>query len=241
TASGGVFFFDGKQTTTEPALDRLKGDTVWSVNADQGVLWLASAKGLYSFRAGELREVAGAVNAREIALSSVKTPSGQIWCATVGNGLLRVTRDDQFGAITSRLDVEQGLPSQRVFAVVSEQRDAGGERVIIGTNRGIVRYETEAVAPTVLPARIIGQRIHQPDEFSAGLHLDYPQNSLLLDVTAISSRTFPEQFQYAFALYDASGKIIREKLSHDSQFPMEKLSPGKYKVVARAFTKDLLP
>ena len=34
--------------------------------------------------------------------------------------------------------------------------------------------------------------------------------------------------------------MIREKLAHDSQFPMEKLKPGKYKVVARAFTKDLL-
>src|SRR5207237_6495062 len=105
----------------------------------------------------------------------------------------------------------------------------------------MVRYATETLAPTGLPARIIGQRIHQPDELRTGLHLDYPQNSLLLDVTAISSRTFPEQFQYAFALYDNSGKIIREKLSHDSQFAMEKLSAGKYKVVARAFTKDLLP
>jgi signal transduction histidine kinase len=73
------------------------------------------------------------------------------------------------------------------------------------------------------------------------LQLEYPQNSLLLDVTAISSRTFPEQFQYGFALYDSSGKIIREKLAHDSQFAMEKLKPGTYKVVARAFTKDLTP
>src|SRR5207237_2028037 len=105
----------------------------------------------------------------------------------------------------------------------------------------MVRYATETLAPTGLPARIIGQRIHQPDELRTGLHLDYPQNSLLLDVTAISSRTFPEQFQYAFALYDNSGKIIREKLSHDSPVAMEKLSAGKYKVVARAFTKDLLP
>ncbi len=241
TASGGVFFFDGKQTTTEPALAELKGEAIWSVNIDQGVLWFASAKGLYSFRANELRGVAGATNARALALSSDNTRSGQLWCATVGNGLLRVARDDQFGAITSRLDVEQGLPSQRVFAVLSERRDAGGESLIVGTNRGIVRYETEEIAPTVLPARIIGQRIHQPEELRAGLQLDYPQNSLLLDVTAISSRTFPEQFQYAFALYDSTGKIIREKLSHDSQFAMEKLSPGKYKVVARAFTKDLLP
>jgi signal transduction histidine kinase/ligand-binding sensor domain-containing protein len=240
TASAGVFFWDGKQTTTDAALDKLKGDAIWSATTEDGVLWFASAKGLYSFRNGELREVAPGVNARALSVSG-NNARGQLWCATNGSGLLRVTRDDQFGAISSRLDIEQGLPSQRVFAVISDRDAAGRESIIIGTNRGIVRYESERVAPTVLPARIIGQRIHQPDELRSGLHLDYPQNSLLLDVTAISSRTFPEQFQYAFALYDNSGKIIREKLSHDSQFAMEKLSAGKYKVVARAFTKDLLP
>lgn len=240
TASAGVFFFDGKQTTTDAALDKLKGDAIWAATIEDGVLWFASAKGLYSFRNGELKEVAAGVNARAISLSGGNA-RGQLWCATNGSGLLRVARDDQFGAISSRLDIEQGLPSQRVFAVISDRDAAGRESVIIGTNRGIVRYDGERVAPTVLPARIIGQRIHQPDELRGGLHLDYPQNSLLLDVTAISSRTFPEQFQYAFALYDNSGKIIREKLSHDSQFAMERLSAGKYKVVARAFTKDLLP
>ena len=73
------------------------------------------------------------------------------------------------------------------------------------------------------------------------MQLDYPQNSLLLDVTANSSRTFPEQFQYAFALYDAAGHAIKQKVSHDTQFPIEGLKPGKYKIVARAFTKDLVP
>src|SRR5262249_1460806 len=165
----------------------------------------------------------------------------ELWCATVGNGLLRVTLDDQLGAIVSRLDVEQGLPSQRVFAVLSQRNTSGSETVVVGTNRGLVRYEPGRVAPTVLPARITGQRIYQPEELRTGLQLDYPQNSLLLDVTAISSRTFPEQFQYAFALYDGGGKVIKEKLSHDSQFAMEKLKPGRYKVLARAFTKDLLP
>jgi signal transduction histidine kinase len=123
--------------------------------------------------------------------------------------------------------------------VLSERNQDGSESVIAGTNRGLVRYEPSHIRPTVLPARVISQRIHEQSELGAGLKLDYPQNSLLLDVTAISSRTFPEQFQYAFALSDSSGKVIREKLSHDSQFAMEKLKPGTYKVSARAFTKDL--
>jgi signal transduction histidine kinase len=240
TASSGAYLFDGKQTSTDSALDKLKGGAIWSIVTDGAATWLATDKGLYLSQAGQLKEIVAGVNARTVVVAADNTRQ-QVWCATVGNGLLKVALDDQFGAIISRLDVEQGLPSQRVFAVLSERGADGTESVIAGTNRGLVRYEPGHIAPTVLPARVISQRIHQEQELRSGLQLDYPQNSLLLDVTAISSRTFPEQFQYAFALSDSSGKVIREKLSHDSQFAMEKLKPGTYKVVARAFTKDLTP
>jgi signal transduction histidine kinase len=241
TANGSLFFWDGKLASTDAAFDKLKGEAIWSILADGNGLWLASARGLYFYQAGQLREVFAGINARALSISADNSRAGQIWCATSGSGLLRVSLDDQFGAIVSRLDIEQGLPSQRVFAVLSERAADGTENVIAGTNRGVVRYEPGQSKPTVLPARIISQRIHQQSELATGLQLDYPQNSLLLDVTAISSRTFPEQFQYAFALYDSSGKIIRQKLSHDSQFAMEQLAPGKYKVIARALTRDLTP
>ncbi len=241
TATAGVFFWDGKEARAETALEKLKGDAVWSALADSDGLWLASARGLYFYKSGELRELAPGVHARALFPSADNSRAGQVWCATVGNGLLRVSLDDQFGAVISRFDIEQGLASQRVFGVVSTRGQNGSEQVIAATNRGVVRYQPSRGTPTVLPSRVIGQRIHQQSELSAGLHLDYPQNSLLLDVTAISSRTFPEQFQYAFALFDNTGKIIRQKLSQDSQFPMEQLSAGKYKVIARAFTKDLTP
>ena len=241
TASAGIFVFNGKQTTTESAFEKLRGDAIWSLLADGPVVWIASGKGLFLFQSGQLKDVVPGINARSLSISAGSDRSMQVWCATVGNGLFKVALDDQFGAIVSRLDIEQGLPSQRAFAVWSEASAPGLEQTVVGTNRGIVRYRPDHVAPTVLPARVISQRIHQPNELSQRLQLEYPQNSLLVDVTAISSRTFPEQFQYAFALYDSSGKIIREKLARDSQFAMEKLAPGNYKVVARAFTKDLTP
>ena len=84
--------------------------------------------------------------------------------------------------------------------------------------------------------RVIGQNAHQLDELRTGLRLEYPQNSLLFDVAATSSRTYPEQFQYAFLLQDARGRVIKQKFSHDAQFAMESLSPGGYKVTARAFS-----
>jgi len=240
TASAGVVFFDGKLTSTESALDKLKGGAVWTIATDALGTWLGTDDGLFLFQGGELRNIVSGVNARSVVApkdSSIR----QVWCATVGKGLMKIVLDDQFGPIVSRLDIEQGLPSQRVFAVMSEHSEKGRERVIAGTGRGLVRYEPGHVIPTILPAQVISQRIHQQQELSSGLKLEYPQNSLLLDVTAISSRTFPEQFQYAFTLSDSTGKVIRQKLSPDSQFPMEKLAPGTYQVVARAFTKDLTP
>ena len=239
TAGAGVFVFDGKESRTESALDKLKGGAVWAIVEYGHDSLLGTDKGLFLFQAGQLKDIVPGVIARQVVTAVNDNHANRAWCATVGNGLQAVVIDDQFGAIVSRLDVEQGLPSQRVFAVLSERNADGSESVIAGTNRGLVRYEPGYVTPTVLPARIISQRIHEQSELRSGLKLDYPQNSLLLDVTAISSRTFPEQFQYAFSLSDSSGKIIREKISHDSQFAMEKLKPGTYKVVARAFTKDL--
>src|SRR5262249_42707702 len=91
------------------------------------------------------------------------------------------------------------------------------------------------------PTRILGKRAYQPEELLAGLTLPYPQNSLLLEVAAASSRTFPEQFQYSATLSDGAGKIIKRTLSQDPQVVMENLRPGNYRGEIRAYTNDLVP
>jgi signal transduction histidine kinase len=154
---------------------------------------------------------------------------------------MRILLDPEVGPVVSELDSEQGLPSQNVFAVLPQRNAGGNEVLLIGTNRGIARYQPGRSAPTLSVTRILSKRVHAPSELQAGLNLEYPQNSLLLDVTAISSRTFPEQFQYAFTLTDSKGQAVKQKLSRDSQFTMEGLKPGRYTVTARAFTKDLTP
>ena len=154
---------------------------------------------------------------------------------------MRILLDPEVGPIVSEIDSEQGLPSQNVFAVLSQTNADGNLVLLIGTNRGIARYQPGRFAPTLSVTRLLSKRVHAPSEIATGLNLEYPQNSLLLDVTAISSRTFPEQFQYAFTLTDSKGQPVKQKLSRDSQFTMEGLKPGTYKVTARAFTKDLTP
>jgi signal transduction histidine kinase len=241
TALAGVFVFDGREVKSLPALERLKGSAVWSIDdGGRDYLWFASARALYLYHAGELKEIAQGFDARSVVATPDDSSNASAWCATAGGGLLRVLMSEQLGAVVSRLDAEQGLPSQSAFAILSTRDKKENEVLLIGTNRGVARYTPSSVAPGLGPTRIISQRIHQLGELAGGLHLEYPQNSLLLDVAATSSRTYPEQFHYAFLLMDASGHIIKQKLSQDAQFTMESLKPGNYRVLARAFSKDLV-
>ena len=240
TVRDGVFSSDGKTITEEPVFAPLKGPAVRSIaRTPDGSLWFATGNGVFLCRAGgECSLTLPNIDARYVlAIQSDKT--NEVWCGTRGNGLLRILLDPIVGPVVSELDSEQGLPSQNVFAVWPQRKADGSDLLLIGTNRGIARYEPGRLEPSLAVTRIVSKRVHTASELQAGLTLEYPQNVLLLEVAAISSRTFPEQFQYAFTLADNNGQLIRQKLSRESQFTMEALKPGKYTVTARAFTKDL--
>ena len=241
SATDGVFVYDGAEVKPDQAFVKLKGSTVRSIESTaDGTLWFATNRGVYACKPNsDCLLAAPNFEARYLA----PDPSGkqnQMWCATSGAGLLKIQLDDQAGPVFSQLDAEQGLPSQNVFAVQPQVNADGRESLLIGTGRGVARYRPDRVAPTLYATRVISKRVHSAGELQSGLYLEYPQNSLLFDVAAINSRTFPEQFQYAFTLVDAKGAPIKQQLSRDSQFTMEGLRPGKYRVTARAFSKDLV-
>src|SRR6185503_19686122 len=70
TASAGLFFFDGKQTTTEKALEPLKNESIWAAVADGNGFWLATGRGLYFYQSDQLREIVGNTSARSIFATS---------------------------------------------------------------------------------------------------------------------------------------------------------------------------
>ncbi len=242
TTNDGVLSFDGEEAEPEPAFAKLRGSPVRSIaRTNDGTLWFATNRGVYLCRPGNDCVVAAPeLDARSLVAVKASNSNG-VWCATTGGGLVQILIDDQLGPVVAQLDTEQGLPSQNVFAVLPQQNPDRGNILLIGTSRGIARYAPGQIAPTLYATRIISKRVHHPGELSSGLNLEYPQNSLLFDVAANSSRTFPEQFQYAFTLTDKKGNIVKQKVSRESQFAMEGLQPGKYRVLARAFTKDLVP
>ncbi|HKV41064.1 MAG TPA: ATP-binding protein, partial [Blastocatellia bacterium] len=201
-------------------------------------LWIATGRGLFLSKNRQLIELLPGADARCLALGEQRQHA---WCATAGNGLYEFLVENPIAPRVSRLDSERGLPSDGVFAVTRIAPPGGDAVLWIGTSRGVAAYEPGLSAPILKAVRILGKRPYQPEAIRGDLVLDYPQNALLLEVAAISSRTFPEQFQYAFYLYDASGKVIKQTVSQQSQFVMDNLRPGKYRVEAVAYSNDLSP
>jgi signal transduction histidine kinase/ligand-binding sensor domain-containing protein len=243
TARDGVLVSDGKTVRDEPQFAALKGQVVRSMTRTPagGVLWFGTSGGVFVCPRAEACKLAVPnVDARFVRVA-VDDKFSEIWCGTRGNGLLRIREDPYLGTVVGQLDSEQGLPSQSVFAVLPVRDADGNESLLIGTNRGVTRYVPARVPPSLSVTSVLSKRVHALSELQAGLNLEYPQNSLLLDVTAISSRTFPEQFQYAFTLKDSAGHMVNQKLTRESQFTMEGLKPGTYTVTALAFSKDLEP
>jgi signal transduction histidine kinase len=87
---------------------------------------------------------------------------------------------------------------------------------------------------------VLSQRLHDLRELSSTISLEYPQNSLLVEVAGQSSRTFPEEFQYGFLLKNSKGDIVDSRLSNDAQYAPADLTAGDYTIEAIAFNRDLM-
>ena len=231
TAQNGVLISDGKQIGQEPSLEKLRGTAIRKiVKENEKVFWFSGESGLFRYENGNLQTIIENQDVRDFTIIGT-----DVWAATLRGGLFHLKFDAFLGWLSSDTNVEQGLPSEQIFSILPL-----GNRLLIGTNRGVVSYSPSDVAPKIIATRVLSQRLYNGDEISRLIELEFPQNSLLLEVAGLNSRTFPEQFQYGFFLKNQNGEIIDKKLSSDAQFYPTDLPPGNYTIEARAFNKDLL-
>ncbi|HEY0427069.1 MAG TPA: two-component regulator propeller domain-containing protein [Pyrinomonadaceae bacterium] len=231
TANEGVFAFDGKESGQEKSLEPLRGAPLRKIAKDaENNLWFSGERGLFRYRNGELENIIPNEDVRDFAFIG-----DAVWAATLKNGLFHCRFDEKFGWLISGLNVEQGLPSEQIFALLPVEN-----HILIGTNRGLVNYSPQRIAPKIIAVRVLSQRLHSSEEINSTINLEYPQNSLLIEVAGLSSRTFPEQFDYGFLLKNAAGEILEKKLSGSAQFTPENLAAGEYSIEVQAFDKDLL-
>ena len=231
TVGHGLLSFDGSEVRTEVSPDILKSGTIWKMFKDpDGGLWIAGEHGVFVVRNGQPEQIIAAEDVRDVVLAG-----DYVWAASTSRGLLHARRDERFGWLSSAIGFEQGLPSEKAFSILLTN-----DGVMAATNRGIVRYSPATVAPKLLASRVLSLRMHSPDEIRSQIALDYPQSSLLVEVAGLSSRTYPEEFQYAFTLTDEKGRVINSQLSRDPQYSPHDLKAGNYSVEAIAFERDLL-
>lgn len=236
TLDRGLLSFTETGVVTEAEADKLKSGTIWGISNIQngtatGPAYIAGQHGVYAIpENGDIEQIIQAEDVRDVV-----DRHGHIWAASTTRGLLHARRDDRFGWLVSELGFEQGFPSEKAFAI-----QPAGDSLIVATNRGVVTYRPGTIAPMLIPVRILSQRVHDLAEARSTIPLEYPQNSLLVEVAGQSSRTFPEEFQYAFVLKNSKGEEVSRQLSNDPQYAPADLKPGDYAIEAIAFNRDLL-
>ncbi len=231
TAGHGLFSFDGRTAELVAGPEELNSGAIRSLfDASDGTLFIAGEHGVFTLRDGKAEKIIAAEEVRDVF-----SADGHVWAATTSRGLLHARFDEHAGWLVSSLGFEQGMPSDKAFLVRPE-----GDRLLVATNRGIVWYKPGTVPPKIIPVRVLSRKLHDPKEFRSTIELDYPQNSLLVEVAGQSSRTFPEEFQYDFVVRNARGEIVDKRVSNDSQYAAVGLEPGDYTIESRAFDRDLL-
>jgi signal transduction histidine kinase/ligand-binding sensor domain-containing protein len=232
TNGNGLYSFDGKSAKLEVGSEVLKCGMIWKLDAGQDAnnVWIAGQHGVFVVRNNVPEAIIPVEDVRDVWVGG-----DEIWAATTTRGLIHARRDERFGWISSSIGFEQGLPSEKAFSVLPIE---GG--FLVGTNRGVVVYKPGEVEPKIIPTRFLSQRVHDLSELASTIALDYPQNSLVVEVAGQSSRTFPEEFQYAFVLKNAKGEEVARRLSNDAQYSPTDLAAGDYTIESIAFNRDLL-
>jgi signal transduction histidine kinase/ligand-binding sensor domain-containing protein len=231
TAGRGLFSFAGQVVKSEARPDVLKSGTIWKMfSSADGTLWIAGEQGVFRLQNGQVEQIIVAEDVRDVFVSGT-----DVWAATTTRGLLHARQDKRFGWLVSAIGFEQGLPSEKAFSLLPVS-----DGLLIATNRGVVTYRPGTIAPKLIPTRILSQRMHDLGEIRSTIELDYPQNSLLVEVAGLSSRTFPEEFQYSFLLKNSRGDVIDSRFSNDPQYAPTDLSSGDYSVESVAYNRDLL-
>ncbi|HEV7698828.1 MAG TPA: two-component regulator propeller domain-containing protein [Pyrinomonadaceae bacterium] len=229
--ANGLFLYDGKQTLPLVGSDRLKSGTIWKIFESAGqAIWVAGQHGVFVVREGQVEQVAAVEDVRDVFVDGEN-----VWAATATRGLMHARRVGEFGWVVTTLGFEQGMPSEKAFALMPL-----GDEMVVGTNRGLVHVRQNAIAPKVVAVRVLSQRLHDLRELASPIALDYPQRSVLIEIAGLSSRTFPEEFQYAYLLKNVKGEVIDRRVTHDPQYAPADLSAGEYSIEARAINRDLL-
>ncbi len=197
-------------------------------------LWIGRETGLEVIENNQARTVLPNADVQWLTVAHEGEDNHPVlYCATKNEGLYKLLPDS--GARV-RIDTEQGLPSQQVFALTKAK---SGE-VWIGTNRGIVRHQPNFTAPILEPRRMVADKIYTPDFLTKEMRFPAYQKNYLFEFAGIGSKTFPSQFQYEYTLTEDRRGQLKRIVTSDAQFQLTDMTTGNYTITARAISRDLI-
>jgi len=197
-------------------------------------LWIGHEKGLSVMQDHQLRVVIPNVDVQSLmAAVEGEDKHPVLYCATKNAGFFKLLPAN---GTRVRIDTEQGLPSQQVFAI--SQAPSG--EIWIGTNRGIVRHQPNFARPILEPRRMVADNIYTPDFLTKEMQFLASQKNYLFEFAGLGSKTFPSQFQYEYTLREESRGILKTLITSDSQFQLTGMQTGNYTITARALSRDLI-
>jgi signal transduction histidine kinase/ligand-binding sensor domain-containing protein len=111
---------------------------------DGAMLFADRRRGLLRTRGGHLETVvAASALPASYVISIAQTPNGDIWLGTRDSGVVRI-RGDRI------VDLTDGLPDRQVNCLLSDE----GDRLWIGTDNGVVRWDGSRLTHADLPAEL---------------------------------------------------------------------------------------
>jgi len=187
TNGHGLYSYNGLTVSSEIEPEKLRSGAIWQIYQppDEGPLFIAGQHGIFKLHDGNVEQIVAVEDARAVFVEGK-----DIWAATATRGVIHARHDDRFGWLISSIGFEQGLPSAKAFSILPRWG-----RFLFATNRGIVSYSPHKTPPDIIVSRVLSQRLHDQTEIGSKIELEDPQNSLLVEVAGMSSRTFSEEFQ----------------------------------------------
>jgi len=249
TWNGGISRYDGMQFTNFTTDDGLADNSVQSIFTDsRGRIWIGTGNGLSMYDGASfttLPQFSG-----NYIQSITEDRKGYWWFGTLENGVIKTD-----GEVLTNITTNDGLPDNSVGAL---QEDKDGN-IWIGTEKGLVKYTPNAVAPLIHIESVVADKVYtNPNLFSSPneelpAKLGSDDENLVVSIPAgknvrinyrgISFRTRPEAMQYLYQLHDvkqaASSLDGWQEPTNKRSVDYLNLKPGTYTFKVKVVDIDL--
>ncbi len=225
-SGGGLGCLDGEKLRVFKRKDGLPSESIQSLLTDtHGELWVGTQEGICRFDGLHFTTYAGEQGLYSIFHQcSAQTNDGLLYFGTLRGGVY-VSDGVHFQWITSN----DGLPSNSVTAIIPVE----GGGIVIGTYRGILRYQRRTQRPRLeIQAVLGGETYTNPKQLQVTT-----AQARLLEIQLHVAANIRQRMRFSYFL-EGHDTVWHDSWENEVRY--DTLQVGRYTFHARAFTRDLV-